>query len=42
MSDVKLIDIEEIEHEVFTRWDITGYQVNRHLLSKARVWFSTR
>jgi quercetin dioxygenase-like cupin family protein len=34
MSDVKLIDIEEIEHEVFTRWDITGYQVNRHLLSK--------
>ena len=35
MSDVKILDIEEIEHEVFTRWDITGYQVNRHLLSKA-------
>jgi quercetin dioxygenase-like cupin family protein len=35
MSEVKLLDIEEIEHEVFTRWDITGYQVNRHLLSKA-------
>ena len=34
MSDVKILDIEEIEHEVFTRWDITGYQVNRHLLSK--------
>ena len=34
MSEVKLLDIEEIEHEVFTRWDITGYQVNRHLLSK--------
>ena len=35
MSEVKLLDIEEIEHEVFTRWDITGHQVNRHLLSKA-------
>jgi quercetin dioxygenase-like cupin family protein len=35
MSKVKLLDIEEIEHEVFTRWDITGHQVNRHLLSKA-------
>ena len=35
MSEVKMLDIEEIEHEVFTRWDITGYQVNRHLLSKA-------
>ena len=35
MSDVKILDIEEIEHEVFTRWDITGHQVNRHLLSKA-------
>lgn len=35
MSEVKLLDIEEIEHEVFTRWDITGHQLNRHLLSKA-------
>jgi quercetin dioxygenase-like cupin family protein len=26
--------MEEIEQEVFTRWDITGHQVNRHLLSK--------
>ena len=34
MSDVKILDTEEIEHEVFTRWDITGCQVNRHLLSK--------
>lgn len=34
MSKVRLLDIEEIEHEVFTRWDITSYQVNRHLLSK--------
>jgi quercetin dioxygenase-like cupin family protein len=34
MSEVKLLDIEEIGHEVFTRWDITGHQVNRHLLSK--------
>jgi hypothetical protein len=38
MSKVKLLDIEEIEEieqEVFNRWDITGHQVNRHLLSKA-------
>lgn len=24
MSTVRLLDIEEIEREVFTRWDITG------------------
>jgi quercetin dioxygenase-like cupin family protein len=35
MSEVQLLGIEEIEQEVFTRWDITGHQVNRHLLSKA-------
>ena len=35
MSKVRLLDIEQIEHEVFTRWDISGHQVNRHLLSKA-------
>jgi quercetin dioxygenase-like cupin family protein len=35
MSTVRLLDIEEIEHEVFTRWDITGHQANRRVLSKA-------
>jgi hypothetical protein len=30
MSEVKLLDIEEIEHEVFTRWDITGADDMRH------------
>jgi quercetin dioxygenase-like cupin family protein len=35
MSKVKLLDIEDIEREIFTRWDISGHQVNRHLLSKA-------
>jgi quercetin dioxygenase-like cupin family protein len=35
MSEVQLLDIGEIEQEVFTRWGITGHQVNRHLLSKA-------
>jgi quercetin dioxygenase-like cupin family protein len=35
VSEVQLLDIGEIEQEVFTRWDITGHQVNRHLLSKA-------
>ena len=35
MSEVRLLDIGEIEREVFTKWDITGHQVNRHLLSKA-------
>jgi quercetin dioxygenase-like cupin family protein len=35
MSEVRLLDIGEVEQEVFTRWDITGHQVNRHLLSKA-------
>jgi hypothetical protein len=35
MSDVQLLDIGEIDQEVFSRWDITGHQVNRHLLSEA-------
>jgi quercetin dioxygenase-like cupin family protein len=35
MSEVQLLDIGEIEQEVFTRWDITGHQINRHLLSNA-------
>ena len=34
-SEVRLLDIGEAEPHVFTRWDITGHQVNRHLLSKA-------
>jgi hypothetical protein len=33
MAEVRRLDIGEIEEEVFTRWDITGHQVNRHLLS---------
>jgi hypothetical protein len=36
MAEVQLLDIGEIEQEVFTSWDITGYQVTRrHLLSSA-------
>lgn len=35
MSEVRLLDIGKIEPQVMTRWDITGHQVNRHLLSKA-------
>jgi quercetin dioxygenase-like cupin family protein len=35
MSEVRLLDIGDTEREVFTRWDITGHQVNRHLVSKA-------
>ena len=32
-AEVRLLDIAAIEQQVFTRWDITGHQVNRHLLS---------
>ena len=32
-GEVRLLDIAAVEQEVFTRWDITGHQVNRHLLS---------
>jgi quercetin dioxygenase-like cupin family protein len=35
MSQVKLLEIDDTEAEEFTRWDITGHQLNRHLLSKA-------
>jgi quercetin dioxygenase-like cupin family protein len=35
MSEVRLLDIGETDQEVFIRWDITGHQVNRHLVSKA-------
>jgi hypothetical protein len=45
MAEVQLLDIGEIEQEVFTRWDITGHQVTRHLLSRAltgpMVWSGT-
>jgi hypothetical protein len=34
ISEVRLLDIGETEKEVFTRWDITGHQLNRRLLSK--------
>ena len=33
-AEVRLLDIAEIEPQVFTRCDITGHQVTRHLLSK--------
>ena len=33
MGDVQLLTFDDIPEEVFTRWDITGHQVNRHLLS---------
>jgi len=36
-SEVRLLDIGQAEPQVFTRWDITGQQVNRHLLSKERT-----
>jgi quercetin dioxygenase-like cupin family protein len=33
-APVRLLDIAEIEQHVFTRWDITGHQLTRHLLNK--------
>jgi quercetin dioxygenase-like cupin family protein len=33
MGDVQLLTFDDIPEEVFTRWDITGHQVNQHLLS---------
>jgi quercetin dioxygenase-like cupin family protein len=33
-AEVRLIDIAEIEQQVFTRSDISGHQVTRHVLSK--------
>jgi quercetin dioxygenase-like cupin family protein len=33
-AQVRLLDIAEVEQQVFTRWDISGQQVARHLLSK--------
>jgi quercetin dioxygenase-like cupin family protein len=32
--EVRLLDIAEIDQQVFTRSDISGHQVTRHLLSK--------
>jgi hypothetical protein len=40
MSEVQLLDIGETEREAFTRWDITGHQVNRHLRSKVLHFFA--
>ena len=33
-AEVRLLDIAEIDQQVFTRSDISGHQVTRHLLSK--------
>ncbi|OBI50567.1 hypothetical protein A5707_15235 [Mycobacterium kyorinense] len=35
MADVRLLTFDEVPEELFTRWDITGYQLNRHLLSRS-------
>ncbi len=34
-SQVQLLTFDEIPEEVFTRWDITEHQLNRHLLSES-------
>jgi quercetin dioxygenase-like cupin family protein len=34
MADVELLTFDDIAGGVFTRWDITGYLVNQHLLSE--------
>ena len=33
MSNVAVVKFDEVDEEVMTRWDITGHQRNRHLLS---------
>ena len=33
-SAVQLLAFDEVPGEVFTRWDITGHQVNQHLLDE--------
>jgi len=35
MPGVKVLDFADTPEEVFTRWDIVGHQVNRHLVSAA-------
>jgi quercetin dioxygenase-like cupin family protein len=32
-TEVQLLTFDDVPKEVFTRWDITEYQVNQHLLS---------
>lgn len=34
MSNVAVLRFDEVTEEVMTRWDITGHQRNRHLLSR--------
>ncbi|MDT5064824.1 MAG: hypothetical protein QOK02_979 [Mycobacterium sp.] len=41
VSEVQLLDIGDTERDVLTRWDITGHQANRPLLSKV-LHFSRR
>ncbi|MHA7651524.1 cupin domain-containing protein [Mycobacterium sp. ML4] len=35
MATVQILTFDDVPTEVFTRWDITGHQVNQHLLSNA-------
>jgi quercetin dioxygenase-like cupin family protein len=35
MGDVHLLAFDDIPKEIFTRWDITGHQVNQHLIDAA-------
>jgi quercetin dioxygenase-like cupin family protein len=35
MASVQLLTFDDIPEGVLTRWDITEYQVNRHLLSES-------
>lgn len=35
MAGVKVIDFAQTPKDVFTRWDIIGHQLNRHLVSNA-------
>jgi quercetin dioxygenase-like cupin family protein len=35
VPEVRLLDTAGIEPELLARWDITGHQVNRHLVGKA-------
>jgi hypothetical protein len=34
MAVVKLLEFEAVNEDTFTRWDITGHQLNRPLVSK--------
>jgi quercetin dioxygenase-like cupin family protein len=35
MAKVELLAFDDIPKEIFTRWDITGHQVNQHLINGA-------